>query len=89
MTEEFNWPKMIKIARERLGETQTKFAQRFAVTPNTVSRWETGTYSLSVEAIEWLLRYSKQEFCKVCPRCNGIGLISESNSPDNYERSVL
>lgn len=34
-------PKTVKDARERLGETQATFAERFGVNQATVHRWET------------------------------------------------
>lgn len=74
----YNWPGMIKNARTRLGETQEKFAKRFAVAPNTVSRWETGTYDVSIDVIEWLLEYTLMKDVKVCPRCGGCGVVSET-----------
>jgi DNA-binding transcriptional regulator YiaG len=42
---DINWPKLIKDARLNLGETQERFAKRFAVTTNTVSRWGNGNLS--------------------------------------------
>lgn len=72
-----NWPHMIKTARNRLGETQEQFAKRFAVAPNTVSRWESGTYEVSLAAVEWLLQYSVMSEMKVCPRCGGVGIVNE------------
>ena len=75
----YNWPEMIKQARTRLGETQEKFAKRFAVATNTVSRWETGTYDVSIEAIEWLMEYSLMKEMRVCPRCGGCGVVCEDS----------
>jgi len=34
-------PQMVKAARERLGESQAAFAERFGVYQTTVHRWET------------------------------------------------
>lgn len=34
-------PEMVKAAREKLGETQAQFAERFGVYQTTVHRWET------------------------------------------------
>lgn len=72
-----NWGEMIKTARLRLGESQEKFAKRFAVATNTVSRWETGSYDVSLEAVEWLLEYSTKQQIRICPRCGGKGIVNE------------
>lgn len=74
----YDWPEMVKTARIKLGETQEKFAHRFAVATNTVSRWETGTYDVPIEVVEWLLYYTEMRDLKVCPRCAGCGVVSES-----------
>jgi transcriptional regulator with XRE-family HTH domain len=70
-----DWPALIKAARLRLGETQTQFAKGFGVAPNTVSRWETGAYEVSLEAINWLLE-SMDKKPMLCPRCAGTGLVA-------------
>lgn len=41
----------VKKARQKLGETQTEFANRFGVATNTISRYETGLYQPSDEVI--------------------------------------
>ncbi|MFI2837579.1 helix-turn-helix domain-containing protein [Mycolicibacterium sp. PDY-3] len=74
-----NWPLLIKQTRERLGETQEQFAKRFAVTTNTVSRWETGTYQVSLDAVDWLLQYAESREVKCCPRCGGKGIVLEES----------
>jgi transcriptional regulator with XRE-family HTH domain len=75
---DINWPKLIKDARQALGETQEQFAKRFAVATNTVSRWETGAYEVSLDAVEWLMNYSMSNTIRSCPRCGGKGIINET-----------
>lgn len=70
-----DWPALIKAARLRLGETQAQFAKRFGVATNTVSRWETGAYDISLEAIDWLLESMSMKPA-LCPRCAGTGLVA-------------
>lgn len=72
-----NWSALLKTTRLKLGESQEQFAHRFMVTTNTVSRWETGTYALSLEAIEWVMDYVLRQEVKVCPRCGGKGIVCE------------
>jgi transcriptional regulator with XRE-family HTH domain len=84
---DINWPKLIKDARLNLGETQERFAKRFAVTTNTVSRWETGTYQISLDAVEWLLEYSTSSAIRSCPRCGGKGIINEPQEASSLNGS--
>lgn len=72
-----NWQQLIKTARERLGETQEEFAARFAVSPNTVSRWESGTYKVSLEAVDWIFKHYLNQQILTCPTCHGKGLIEQ------------
>lgn len=78
---DINWAKLVKDARLNLGETQERFAKRFAVATNTVSRWETGAYEISLDAVEWLLNYSMSNAIRSCPRCGGKGIINEPVEP--------
>jgi transcriptional regulator with XRE-family HTH domain len=73
-----DWPRIVKTARLSLNETQEKFAARFGVSTNTVSRWETGIYSVPLDVVDWLLRDTKDIDFRVCPRCAGRGLIRET-----------
>jgi transcriptional regulator with XRE-family HTH domain len=75
-----NWPELIRTARLRLGESQVQFAKRFAVAPNTVSRWENGTYEVSLAAVEWLLTYSMGVTITICPKCKGIGITKKAET---------
>lgn len=59
-------------SRMLLSKTQARFAKRFRVHPNTVSRWETGTYDVPSKVILALL---EQFETLKCPRCNGRGVI--------------
>jgi len=67
------WGQALKVKRIALGETQTQFAARFSTTPNTVSRWETGEYSVPAEVAWWLTHNS--EIPRICPRCGGGGIV--------------
>lgn len=80
-----NWAKMIRDARTRLGESQEVFARRFGVATNTVSRWETGTYDVSLAAVEWLLTYSEMKEIKTCPLCGGCGLVQQPTKEADSE----
>ena len=72
-----DWPNMIKAARQNLCETQEEFAKRFDVSTNTISRWETGEYKVSLAAAEWLFRHAIELDIRICPRCGGRGLVCE------------
>jgi transcriptional regulator with XRE-family HTH domain len=72
-----DWAGALKTARLKLGESQEIFARRFMVTTNTVSRWETGDYRLSIEALEWVMDYALKREVRVCPRCAGKGVVNE------------
>lgn len=72
-----NWPELIKQARLSLGENQTQFAKRFNVATNTVSRWETGAYEISLAAVEWLIANKFMREIRICPRCGGRGIVNE------------
>ena len=47
----------IKAFRVAAGLTQTALAQALGVTPNTVSRWESGAYHPSIRDLERIARF--------------------------------
>ena len=50
MNEQSIWPRLIAHYRKRHALTQTAFAERFGVTQQTVSRWESGVQAPHLEA---------------------------------------
>lgn len=50
----------IKELREAMDWSQTDLAKKLDVTPNTVSRWESGTYKPRIEDLERLARAFKK-----------------------------
>lgn len=75
------WATEIKAARKRLGESQNKFAERFKVAVNTVSRWETGTYDPSPEVMWWLLHEGNDQLAKL----RDLVKIQGMNGTWNYD----
>lgn len=49
-----NWSHLLKQYREAAGATQAQMAEQFNTHPNTVSRWENGTYEIP-NAVTWQL----------------------------------
>lgn len=46
----------IKAIRQSLGLTQFRFAQRLGCSPQTIQKWEQGTYSPNATFVERLLK---------------------------------
>jgi len=67
-------PKLIKLKRLALGESQAEFAIRFNSHANTVSRWESGQYQAPYEVIEFVLTVPH---IVICPTCNGSGFMED------------
>ncbi len=62
---------IVKQFRKELGETQTQFGDRFGVTANTVSRWESGIYQVPNAVIE---KIAQPLFTyEICDKCHGQG----------------
>lgn len=60
--------KKIKELRTGEGWTQTELARRMAVTPNTVSRWESGEYQPTLDVLEALARVFERPIWALLPR---------------------
>lgn len=58
----------IKELREAQGWTQTELAKRMDVTPNTVSRWESGEYQPRIDVLEALARVFEKPIWALLPR---------------------
>lgn len=71
-----DFPLLIRAARERLHETQAKFAKRFKTHANTVSRWESGEYEAPYRVLRFVL---KETSVKLCQTCQGRGVIERKS----------
>ncbi len=71
----------IKELREAAAMSQTALAKLVDVTPNTVSRWENGTYKPKIEDLERLARALKQPIWVFFP--------SEVEPPTEAQRALL
>lgn len=49
-----DFPERLRMTRESMGETQRRFAKRFGVAHNTISRWENGKRQMPYDAI-WMI----------------------------------
>lgn len=72
-----NIPKLIKDKRLELKETQRQFGRRFSVTHAAVSDWESGKSEAPYQVIEIILENLTFPQKKICPTCDGKGIISE------------
>ncbi len=66
-----NIPKIIKLKRRLLNETQTQFGERFGVTHAAVSEWESGKSEAGYDVIYFVLSDFVVENCVAC---SGTGL---------------
>jgi transcriptional regulator with XRE-family HTH domain len=71
----------IKELRKAAGMNQTGLAKLIAVTPNTISRWENGTYKPKIDDLERLARVLNQPIWVFLP--------SDVEPPTEAQRALL
>lgn len=75
MSDDLNFPLLIRAVRLHLQESQEVFAKRFKSHANTVSRWENGEYQAPYTVINFIMKRHWRLEKLTCPVCNGKGVL--------------
>ena len=81
-----DFPQMIKLTRQAMGETQAEFAKRFGTGGNTVSRWESGAYQAPYAAISFVVEFARDQVWLVCAHCHGTGRLVKKDYEPKFKR---